>query len=63
MASAYAWQSSEAGAQGAPQPVKDGSSVFRLLTKLRRSALSKNYFARPQRSIDRQAQEWWLYHD
>jgi hypothetical protein len=41
----------------------DGFSVLRLLSRLRRAALNREDLARPRRSIDRQAQEWWLCHD
>lgn len=53
----------DASIHGEPQPATDGFSVFRLLIKLTRSAPSRDYLTRPRRSIDRQAQEWWLSHE
>jgi len=45
------------------QGIKQGFSVFRLFTRLRRPLSSPISFERPRRSVDRRAQEWWSSYD
>jgi hypothetical protein len=63
MKPSFTLQHPDTTAQGARQPLGLGFSVFRLLGRLGRPVPSGSYFARPRRSIDRQAQEWWQSSD